>query len=113
MLLEENTTFYLYIRLDKPYSYITSDEDCAALIASAPERFTFDRDHVGRYRCDDLGLELSIFDVNFYNSRESADFVLSVIFDPQKTHASDIIKLVSRLYELKLIYKKTGEQNNA
>lgn len=113
VLLEENTTFYLYIRLKDLYSYISLDEDFAALIASVPEWFTFDKEHVGRYRCDDFGLEFSVFDINYYNNREPADFVLSVIFNPQKNCASNIVELISRLYDLKLIHKKTGEQSDA
>lgn len=106
MLLNEDETFYLHIRLNASYSYVTSEVDCAALIATVPAWFSFSKDHVGLYECDRLNLKFCIFDNNRYESRKEPDYVLSVPYDPQKTYASGIMELVSKLYELKLIYKK-------
>lgn len=113
MLLDEDEAFYLHIRLNASYSYVTSEVDCAALVATVPAWFSFSKDHVGLYECDRLNLKFCIFDNNRYESRKKPDYVLSVPYDPQKTYASDIMELVSQLYELKLIYKKAEEQNNA
>lgn len=113
MLLDENEAFYLHIRLNELYSYVVSEVDCAALVATVPAWFTFSKDHIGLYECDRLNLRFCIFNDNRHSSIREPDYVLSVPYDPQKTHASNIIELISQLYELKLIHKKTGEQNNA
>lgn len=113
MLLDENEQFYLHIRLNGLYSYVASEVDCAALVATVPAWFSFSKDRIGLYKCDRLNLRFCIFDNNRYEPRSEPDYVLSVPYDPQKVHASDIMELISQLYELKLIYKETGEQNNA
>lgn len=115
MLLDEDEIFYLYIRLNDLFSYVVSEVDCAALIANVPGRFSFAKDQVGLYECNRLNLKFSIFDNRRCDPTkdQGPDYVLSIQYDPQKNHASDIMELVSQLYELKLIYKKTGEQNNA
>lgn len=107
-LLTEDETFYLDIRLNNLYSYIVTEEDSAALVATKPEMFSFIKDYVGLYKYNQLRFCI----INDIHSKLNRDYVLHIVYDPEKTHANDIMELVSQLYELKLIYKKTGEQDD-
>lgn len=107
-LLDEDGEFYLHIRLSDLYSYVVSEVDTAALIANVPTRFLFSKDYVGLYESKSLNLKFCIFNNKQNVNSDESDYVLSVPYNPQETHASDIMELVSQLYELKLIYKKDG-----
>ena len=111
MLLDEKETFYLHIRLNDIYSYVVSEVDTAALIASIPDWFSFSTNQVGLYECEKLNLKFQIFDCRQQEGGNKTDYVLSIPYDPHSTHANDIMELVSKLYELKLIYKKGEDQN--
>jgi len=107
LLVKEKEKFYLHIRLMDKYGYLKHEEDCAALIAAEPEWFEFRNEHVGQYVCKRYGLRFAIFDTNLWRGGE--DYVLSIGYDVKKAKATDIMQLVSKLYELKLIRKKTEE----
>lgn len=107
LLVKEKEEFYLHIRLNDGYRYLKREEDCAALLASEPEWFEFKNERVGQYVCKRYGLQFAIFDTHRWKNRE--DYVLSIVYDVKKTKATDIMQLVFKLYELKLIRKKTEE----
>lgn len=101
LLLKEKERFYIHIRLKDGYKYLKSEEDCAALVASEPEWFEFDNEYIGLYACKRYDLWFKILNIDRWRERE--DYVLSISYDVKRVKATDIMQLVSKLYELKLI----------
>jgi len=101
---------WIQLRLNKEFDYTVDNEDCAALLLDAPTWFSLSKTRVGSFDSGKLGLHFSIYN---YGDKRDPDYVLGIGYDPTTIKASNIIELVNKLYELKLIYKKTGGRENA
>lgn len=100
---------WLWLRLNDTYEYISSEEDCAALLLEVPEWFSLSKSQVGRFVCSRLNLDFKVIDTH---TKRGPDMVLTIRFKPSETKASDIATLVSKLRELKLIYQ-SGKTEDA
>lgn len=107
MLLKGENRFFLHIRLKDGYEFLKSEEDGAALIASEPDWFEYNKAYIGSYVCKRNGVKFAIYNTERWRNEE--DYVLSIGYDVQSAKAMEIIGLVSKLHELKLISKKTEE----
>ena len=105
-LFDEDSLFYIHIRLNKLYSYVTEDVDTAAILAEYPEWFSFSDKGIGYYGCDRLNCEFKIYNHSF-SYREPDDFILNIVFDCEKIISKDITTLVSKLIDLGIIYKES------
>lgn len=103
----EAKQFSLVIVLDTLYSVVSDTTDCAALISANSERFSFVKNSMGNYEYKPAGLQFG----NFCR-RNNYPASFSVTYSPTKNRANDIIELISQLYEMKVIYKRTGEDDN-
>lgn len=101
---------WVHLRLKDTFDYIKSAEDCAALLLSEPEWFSLSKTRVGSFDCSKLDLHFAVFNDGSY--RET-DYVLNIYYDPAQITSASILELVSKLYELKLIYKNPGGTENA
>ncbi|MBR4289349.1 MAG: toll/interleukin-1 receptor domain-containing protein [Oscillospiraceae bacterium] len=99
---------WLWLRPNDNYEYKQSDEDCAALLLEVPEWFSLSKSQVGRFVCNRLDLDFKILDAH---TKRGTDLVLAIHFKPSETKASDVVTLVSKLRELKLIYQSGGKEN--
>ena len=106
----DNLATWVQLRVKDIFEYVTTDEDCAALLLEAPALFSLSKSRVGSFDSEKLGLHFSIYN---YGDSRSKDYVLGVGYDPSKVKVSNITELVSKLYEMKIIYKKAGGTENA
>lgn len=107
-LLNEKNRFYLNIRLNESYAFVTSDVNMAALLSAVPEWCSFSKDEVGVFECNGSDIHFCIWDHNMYEPRKGADYVLNINYDTTSISANDIVSVVAKLYDLHLIYKKQG-----
>jgi hypothetical protein len=112
MLLVDKEQSNIQIRLNDHYSYVTDIEDSSSLISEHTDIFSFDKIHAGGYECQTLNLKFYIFDCNSWDHNKAKDYVLSIVYDPKTICAVNIIKLVTTLNDIKLIYKTAGGQEN-
>lgn len=101
---------WVHLRPKDDYDYIKDDVDCAALLLSDPEWFSLSKSRVGRFDCNKLNLQLGIFRAH---DRNNPGHVLGISFDIAQITSSSILELISKLYELKVIYKKAGGAEHA
>lgn len=106
----DNLATWVQLRVKDIFEYVTTDEDCAALLLEAPALFSLSKSRVGSFDSEKLGLHFSIYN---YGDSRSKHYVLGVGYDPSKVKVSNITELVSKLYEMKIIYKKAGGTENA
>ena len=106
----DNLATWVQLRVKDVFEYVTTDEDCAALLLEAPSLFSLSKSHVGSFDSEKLGLHFSIY--NDGDIREK-DYVLGIGYDPQKISTSSITELVKKMYEMKIIHKKAGGTENA
>ena len=99
----ENYATWVHLRLKPEYDYMKVDEDCAALLLDNSGWFSLSKSRVGRFDCNKLKLHFGVFDIG---SHKETDYVLGTSFNLEEINARSIIELVSKLYELKLIYKR-------
>lgn len=108
-LLNEKNRFYLNIRLNESYAFVTSDVNMAALLSAVPEWCSFSKDEVGVFECNGSDIHFCIWDNNVYEPRKGADYVLNINYDTNSISANDIVSVVAKLHDLHLIYKKQGD----
>lgn len=108
-LLNEKNRFYLHIRLNESYAFVTSDVNMAALLSAVPEWCSFSKDEVGVFECNESDVHFCIWDHNMYEPRKGADYVLNINYDTNSISANDIVSVVAKLHDLNLIYKKQGD----
>ena len=108
-LLNEKNRFYLNIRLNESYAFVTSDVNMAALLSAVPEWCSFSKDEVGVFECNESDIHFCIWDHNMYEPRKGADYVLNINYDTNSISANDIVSVVTKLHDLHLIYKKQGD----
>lgn len=108
-LLDEKERFYLNIRLNESYAFVTSDVNMAALLSAVPEWCSFSKDEVGVFECNESDIHFCIWDHNMYEPRKGADYVLNINYDTNSISANDIVSVVAKLHDLNLIYKKQGD----
>lgn len=108
-LLDEKERFYLNIRLNESYAFVTSDVNMAALLSAVPEWCSFSKDEVGVFECNESDIHFCIWDHNMYEPRKGADYVLNINYDTNSISANDIVSVVTKLHDLHLIYKKQGD----
>lgn len=101
---------WVHLRLKDTYDFIKADEDCAALLLDSPEWFSLSKTRVGSFDCCKLDLHFAVFD---YSGHRGTDYVLNISYDTAQVRSASIMELVSKLYELRLIYKKPGGAENA
>lgn len=99
---------WLWLRLKDNYEYIKSDEDCAALLLEVPEWFSLSKLQIGRFMCSRLNLDFKVIDTH---TKRGADLALAIHFNPAEIKVNDVVTLVSKLYELGLIYPSGGTEN--
>ena len=104
-LLEEKKTGYIHLHLKEKFNYTITAENGSSIISNYPE-FNVEKDHIGGYVCDELGLKFYIFDNNKYVYNREPDYVASIVFDKDKVRAENIIKLVNKLFEINFIFEK-------
>ena len=105
-LLPNKEDFYVYVRLKKEYEYRIAVEDYSALLSTAGDLFSCDKDHFGAFECAEMNVGFCIF--NTSESNISSDHVLSVVYKPSDIQTNSITELIAKLYELRVIYKKHG-----
>ena len=108
-LLNEKNRFYLNVRLNEEYSFVTSDVNMAALLSTVPEWCSFSKDEVGVFECNGSDIHFCIWNHNMYEPRKDADYVLNINYDTNSINANDIVSVVAKLHDLHLIYKKQGD----
>lgn len=108
-LLNEKNRFYLNIRLNESYAFVTSDVNMAALLSAVPEWCSFSKDEVGVFECNGSDIHFCIWDQNMYEPRKGTDYVLNINYDTNSISANDIVSVVAKLHDLHLIYKKRGD----
>lgn len=106
----DNLATWIQLRVKNDLEYVTTDEDCAALLLEDPTLFSLSKSRVGSFDSEKLGLHFSIYD---YGDNRFVDNVLGIGYDPSKVQVSNITELVSKLYEMKIIFKKAGGTENA
>ena len=106
----DNLATWIQLRVKNDLEYVTTDEDCAALLLEDPTLFSLSKSRVGSFDSEKLGLHFSIYD---YGDNSFVDNVLGIGYDPSKVQVSNITELVSKLYEMKIIFKKAGGTENA
>lgn len=99
---------WLWLRLKDNYEYIKSDEDCAALLLEVPEWFSLSKLQIGRFMCSRLNLDFKVIDTH---TKRGTDLALAIHFNPAEIKVNDVATLVSKLYELGLIYPSGGTEN--
>lgn len=104
-LFEERETGYIRLHLKEKFSYTITAEDGSSIVSNYPE-FNVEKDHIGGYVCDELGLKFYVFDNNRYVYNRQSDYVASIVFDKDKVCAKNIIKLVNKLVEMNFILEK-------
>lgn len=110
-LLPDKEYFYVYVRLKKEYKYRIAVEDYSALLSTAGDFFSCDKDHFGCFECAEMNVRFSIF--NTSESNTSPDHVLSVVYKPNEIQTNSITELIAKLYEFRIIYKKHGGNADA
>ena len=111
-LLNDKDVFYIHLRLNNSFDFVKSEEDVAALLSDVPEWCCPDKTHVGLFLCSELNVKFRILTINIQEYKEKPDYLLHIAYEPNCVVAKDIINLFERLYELKLIYKKSRETEN-
>ncbi|MBQ8241669.1 MAG: toll/interleukin-1 receptor domain-containing protein [Bacteroides sp.] len=96
---------WIQLQLNNNYKYVTAAEDCAALLLEAPEWFSLATNRVGSFDCDRLQLRLSLVKLG------PLEYALRIHYNPAEIATGSIVELVSRLCELKMIYKSGGANN--
>lgn len=104
-LFEDKETGYIRLHLKEKFSYTITAEDGSSIISNYPE-FNVDKNHVGGYVCNGLGLKFYIFDNNRHIHNRKSDYVASVVFDRNTVQAENIVKLVDRLFDINFIFEK-------
>lgn len=108
-LLNEKNRFYLNVRLNEAYAFVTSDVNMAALLSAVPEWCSFSKDEVGVFECNGSDIHFCIWDHNMYEPRKGPDYVLNINYDTNSINANDIVSVVAKLRDLHLIFKKQGD----
>lgn len=108
-LLDEKERFYLNIRLNESYAFVTSDVNMAALLSAVPEWCSFSKNEVGVFECNGSDIHFCVWDHNMYDNRKETDYVLNINYDTKSENAKDIVSVVAKLHDLHLIYKKQGD----
>lgn len=108
-LLDEKERFYLNIRLNESYAFVTSDVNMAALLSAVPEWCSFSKNEVGVFECNGSDIHFCVWDHNMYDNRKETDYVLNINYDTKSVNAKDIVSIVAKLHDLHLIYKKQGD----
>ena len=108
-LLDEKERFYLNIRLNESYAFVTSDVNMAALLSAVPEWCSFSKNEVGVFECNGSDIHFCVWDHNMYDNRKETDYVLNINYDTKSVNAKDIVSVVAKLHDLHLIYKKQGD----
>ena len=108
-LLDEKERFYLNIRLNELYAFVTSDVNMAALLSAVPEWCSFSKNEVGVFECNGSDIHFCVWDHNMYDNRKETDYVLNINYDTKSVNAKDIVSVVAKLHDLHLIYKKQGD----
>lgn len=108
-LLDEKERFYLNIRLNESYTFVTSDVNMAALLSAVPEWCSFSKNEVGVFECNGSDIHFCVWDHNMYDNRKETDYVLNINYDTKSVNAKDIVSVVAKLHDLHLIYKKQGD----
>lgn len=104
-LFEDKGTGYIRLHLKEKFSYTITAEDGSSIISNYPD-FNVDKNHVGGYVCNELGLKFYIFDNNRHIHDRKPDYVASVVFDRNTVQAENIVKLVDRLFDIDFIFEK-------
>ena len=99
----EDLATWIQLRLKDSFAYVTTAEDCSALLLEDPSWFSLSKSSVGSFECKKLGVTFSVYN----NGTElSPDFVLGIGYVPTNIQARNIILLTSRLRDLGIIYSK-------
>lgn len=96
---------WIRLRLNENYTYKTSAEDCAALLMKYPEWFSLSESRVGNFISDKLSLNFGIYNEG---DLRIPDYVLGIGYEISNIKVSNIIELVSKLYELQIIQEIGG-----
>ena len=99
---------WLQVRLKDDFKYITTDEDCAALLMEFPELFSLSKTQVGSFDCERLGMHFRIYNDN---DIRNPDYVLGIGYNPSTINAHNLFVLINKLYELKII-DRIGDKTN-
>ena len=104
-LLEDKQNNYVWLHLNKKYSYIANAEDGSAIILGHDE-FRVDQTNIGGYVCEELDVTFYIFDCHGFCRNKEPEYVASVVFGNDEVSAEKIVKLINKLYDIGLIYEK-------
>lgn len=81
---------------------LTVDEDISSIISAYPEEYIPNKTHIGWYDCISQGLSFRLLEK--YRSRENEPaYTVTIQYDFEKNDTLNVIRLLNRLYEIKLI----------
>jgi len=112
-LLKEPEVQYIQIILNDEFEFTTVEEDITALLSNVPEWCSYVKEYIGLYECPSLNLKFRIIDGKHYSYKGTPEYILHIPYEPENASAENIISLVSRLYELKLIFNTNKGVTNA
>ena len=101
----KNEHSWLQVRLKDAFHYVTTDEDCAALLMEFPELFSLSESKVRGFNYVKYDMSFSIYN---YSDMRTPEYVLGIGYNPTTNSAQSILELVNKLFDLKII-EKTGD----
>lgn len=104
LLSEDRHSHYIRLHLKEPYKYVTAVEDGSSIISNYPE-FEFNKEHIGGYVCNNLGLKFYIFEDRYSDGNRTPETLMSIAYNCSEVQPENVLRLVSRLCDMKIIYK--------
>ncbi|MEK5164203.1 toll/interleukin-1 receptor domain-containing protein [Paenibacillus sp. FSL R5-0527] len=87
------------------YAYITREEHLASVMSVYPDEFGFAENRLGSFSYREKDMKFSIYNLNKWELRKGAHYVLNLVFNPQNIIYRDIQDFVYSLVEKEVIYK--------
>lgn len=107
ILLSDRPKCFILLHLFDGYSYVTTVEDSASIISEHSDYFGFVKDHIAGYSCDNLNVNFYIFEDRKDRKRTNEEYVLSVVSETNSFSAENVMALIDKLYDIKIIYKSS------
>lgn len=103
--LSNRPNCFIKFYLNDGYSYVTTEEDSASIISENFDCFGFVKDHLAGYSCNNLNVEFYIFK-DLKNLKETEkEYVLSVVSNCNEFSGENLIALIYKLFEIKIIHR--------
>ena len=96
---------YLRFNLTNNYNVIHSDIELSSILGRHPDVFSPIDTSIGAFNYKD-SLTFSIYDKNRYDTSKSTEYCLGISFAESINPSTEIIELIAKLVDLKIIYPK-------